>query len=64
MKIKKLISNINTKIKKLVFSNIPECLFILGVIYINYATFLINHIAFLYVLGTTFIILGIAAAKT
>ena len=44
--------------------NIAETLLILGFITILYATFLVNFILFLYVLGVTLVILSIFVAKS
>ncbi|RMD02750.1 hypothetical protein D9O40_05450 [Clostridium autoethanogenum] len=45
------------KIKQFISQNIEDILIFLGLFFILYATFLINYIAFLYILG--FILLGI-----
>ncbi|AGY77980.1 hypothetical protein [Clostridium autoethanogenum] len=51
------IHNKFNKIKQFISQNIEDILIFLGLFFILYATFLINYIAFLYILG--FILLGI-----
>lgn len=51
------------KIKQLITQNVVEIFMFIGLFFILYATFVINFIAFLYVLGTGFIILSVFLLK-
>lgn len=48
---------------KVLLKNIPEILFILGIFFIIFSTFLINKIAGMYVLGAILTIISILLAK-
>ncbi|MHB9950779.1 hypothetical protein CF055_17350 [Clostridium botulinum] len=48
---------------KVLLKNIPEILFILGIFFIIFSTFLINKIAGMYVLGAILTILGVLFAR-
>ncbi|KOM97262.1 hypothetical protein ACP49_09340 [Clostridium botulinum] len=48
---------------KVLLKNIPEILFVLGIFFIIFSTFLINYIAGMYVLGAILTILGILFAR-
>ncbi|MBY6799534.1 DUF1056 domain-containing protein [Clostridium botulinum] len=58
-KIKLTLKNIIQVLSK----NIPEIMFLLGIFFIVFSTFLINKIAGMYVLGAILTILGILFAR-
>lgn len=47
------------KIKEFIKENNTEIMVLLGILFILYATFLINFIVFLYLMGVIFIVLGV-----
>lgn len=57
------ISKIKTKIHKNIANNKAEIVFFMGIISILTATFLVNKILFLYVLGVILIIFSLFYAK-
>ena len=59
----KKIANITTKIKQFITNNIEELCIFGGCFFVLYATFLINYIAFLYVMGAMLFSLGVFLLK-
>lgn len=62
-KIYKKITNLNTKIKQFIGNNIVELCILGGCFFILYATFLINYIAFIYLLGVMLFGFGVFLLK-
>ena len=62
-KINKKINSFKTKIKQFISNNDVELSIFGGYFFILYATFLINYIAFLYVLGLMLFSLGVFLLK-
>ncbi|APH21336.1 hypothetical protein [Clostridium botulinum] len=51
------------KIIQFLIKNIPEVMFLLGIFFIIFSTFLINKIAGMYVLGAILTVLGVLFAR-